>query len=165
MEQEKKDVEEQESKQLPTQETKNTHSHDCKLTLTKYIVSFCVASLITFIVFWIKGFFTDNVGVNIQILSDGFVVSGLLLTLFAGMIFISGEGGLIGISFVMRTVVQAFVPMGRKHHETYKKYRERKLGTAKKTSGSTIFFTGLFFLTVGIIFTIIWYAKFYNGNL
>ena len=133
-----------------------------KALLIKYAVCFGVASAITLAVFWIKGFFTDNLGVNIQILSDGFFVSGILLTLFAGMMFVSGEGALIGISFVLRNVVLAFVPMGRKKHEVYAKYRERKLASMKKSSDHCILFTGLFFLLIGIIFTVIWYTNFYN---
>ena len=125
-------------------------------------MSFGVAALITLTVFWIKGFFTHSLSVNIQILSDGFTVSGLLLTLFAGMMFVSGEGALVGIGFVLRNVVQAFVPMGRKNHEVYAKYRERKLAKAKKTNYNCILVTGLIFLFIGIIFTVIWYVKFYQ---
>ena len=134
-----------------------------KSLLTKYIVCFCVASLITVAVFWSKGFFTDSIAVNIQILSDGFFVSGILLTLFAGMMFISSEGALIGIGFVLRNVIQAFIPMGRKKHELYAQYRERKLSEAKKSTDNCILFTGLFFLLIGTIFTIIWYTNFYNA--
>ena len=130
--------------------------------MIKYIICFCVASLITFIVFWIKGFFTDSPAVNIQILSDGFSVSGVLLTLFAGMMFVSGEGALIGIGFVLRNVVLTFVPMGRAKHETYAQYRERKLSGQKKSSDHSILVTGLLFLFVGILFTVIWYVKYYN---
>lgn len=133
-----------------------------KALLTKYLVCFGIASLLTFIVFWIKGFFAHSLAVNIQVLADGFTVSGLLLTLFAGMMFISGEGALIGISFVLRNVVQAFVPMGRRHHEVYAKYRERKLGEMKKSGDHCILITGLFFLFIGILFTVIWYVKFYQ---
>ncbi|MBQ5602028.1 MAG: DUF3899 domain-containing protein [Clostridia bacterium] len=133
-----------------------------KALLIKYAVCFGVASVITLLVFWSKGFFTDNLGVNIQILSDGFFVSGILLTLFAGMLFVSGEGALIGISFVLRNVVLAFTPMGRKHHEVYAKYRERKLASMKKSGDHCILFTGLFFLLIGIVFTVIWYTNFYN---
>lgn len=133
-----------------------------KSLLTKYIVCFCVASLITVAVFWSKGFFTDSIAVNIQILSDGFFVSGILLTLFAGMMFISSEGALIGIGFVLRNVILAFVPMGRKKHELYAQYRERKLSEIKKSTDNCILFTGLFFLLIGTIFTIIWYTNFYN---
>ncbi|MBQ7386901.1 MAG: DUF3899 domain-containing protein [Clostridia bacterium] len=119
--------------------------------------------MITFIVFWIKGFFTDSVGVNIQILSDGFFVSGILMTCFAAMMYISGEGALIGIGFVLRNIVLAFTPMGRNRHEVYSKYRERKLSEKKKSGGDhAILLTGLLFLAVGIIFTVIWYVNFYN---
>lgn len=133
-----------------------------KAVLIKYIVCFGVASLITLAVFWIKGFFTHSLAVNVQILSDGFFVSGALFTLFAGMLYISGEGGLIGISFVLRNVVQAFTPMGRKNHEFYAQYRERKLKSIKKAGGHCILITGLFFLTVGVVLTVIWYVNFYN---
>ena len=153
MEQENYNVEQPEKKGL---------SPEGKARLIKYAVCFGVASLITFIIFWVKGFFTDNTGVNIQILSDGFCVSGLMLTMFAGMMFISGEGALIGIGFVMKSVVNTFIPMGRKNHETYKQYRERKIGNVKKASDNCILFTGLFFLLIGVIFTVIWYTNFYN---
>ena len=133
-----------------------------KALLVKYIICFAVASLITVAVFWSKGFFGHSVAVNIQILADGFFVSGILLTLFAGMMFISGEGALIGIGFILRSVVLTFIPMGRQKHEKYADYRERKLRGMKKTKDHCILVTGLLFLIVGIIFNIIWYVKFYN---
>ena len=133
-----------------------------KSLLVKYIICFCIAALIAFVVFWIKGFFVHSLAVNLQILSDGFFVSGILMTLFAGMMFVSGEGALIGIQFVLRNVIMTFIPMGRKRHEFYKDYRDRKLSEIKKSSDHCILVTGLFFLTVGIILTIIWYVNFYN---
>ena len=135
-----------------------------KALLTKYLICFGVASLITFIIIWIKGFFTDRIAVNIQILSDGFFVSGILLTLFAAMMYVSGEGALIGIGFVLRNVILTFIPMGRKHHELYAQYRERKLAERKASAGDNcILVTGLFFLTIGVILSLIWYANFYTA--
>ena len=133
-----------------------------KSLLIKYSVCFGIASLITFIVFWIRGFFTDNVGVNIQILSDGFFISGILFCAIAGMLFISDEGGFLGITYVIRNVVLIFIPMGRSKHELYADYRERKLNEYKKRFDFCILVTGLIFLIVGIIFTVIWYVKFYT---
>ncbi len=133
-----------------------------KQLLIKYIICFGAACLITFIVFWIKGFFTHGPAENMQVLADGFFVSGILITLFAGMMYVSGQGALIGIGFVLRNVVLAFTPMGRAKHEVYAKYRERRMSEMKKSSDHAILFTGLLFLTVGIIFTVIWYTKFYN---
>lgn len=135
---------------------------DNKALLLKYITCFAIASLIAIAVFWSKGFFGHPTAVNIQILADGFFVSGILLTLFAGMMFVSREGALIGISFVMRNVVLAFIPMGRKKHEVYRDYRERKLKELKKTNDKSILVTGLFFLMIGIVFTVIWYKNYYN---
>ncbi|MGM9642151.1 MAG: DUF3899 domain-containing protein [Eubacteriales bacterium] len=133
-----------------------------KALLVKYIVCFAVASLITVAVFWYKGFFAHSLAVNIQILADGFSVSGLLLSLFAGMMFISGEGALIGIGFVLRNIVLAFIPLGRLRHEKYADYRERKMQELKKTTDHAILWTGLLFLITGIVFNVIWYVNFYN---
>lgn len=133
-----------------------------KSLLIKYAVCFCIAALIAVTVFWIKGFFVHSVAVNIQILSDGFFVSGSLMLLFAGMMYVSSEGALIGISFVLRNIVQAFLPMGRRNHEFYAQYRERKLEEMKKPSDRCALVVGAIFLLTGVIFTIIWYANFYN---
>ena len=97
----------------------------------KWLICFGVASLITLGVFFIKNFFTDNIGRNIQVLADGFSVSGLLMTMFAGLLFVSGEGAFIGIGFIMRSVALTFIPMGRKMHELYRDYRERKVKELK----------------------------------
>ncbi len=136
---------------------------ETKVTLTKYAICFGVEALIAFLVIWSKGFFTGSTAVNIQILSDAFFVSGILMTLFAGMLYVSGEGALIGIGFVLRNVVLAFIPMGRAKHERYADYRERKLSEAKKRNDSCILVTGLFFLFIGIVLTVIWYVNFYNA--
>ena len=134
-----------------------------KGTLIKYAVCFGIEALIAFFVIWSKGFFTESAAVNLQILSDAFFVPGVLMTLFAGMLYVSGEGALIGIGFVLRNVVLAFIPMGRARHERYIDYRARKLSEAKKTNYSSILLTGLFFLAVGIVLSLIWYVMFYNA--
>ena len=133
-----------------------------KKLLIKYLICFGVASLLTLAVFWIKGFFTDSLSVNLQILSDGFVISGLLLVSFAGLLYINGEGGLIGVSFIFRNILLAIIPMGRMKHEVYAKYYERKMETLKKSREAAALVVGLIFLAIGIVFTVIWYVKFYQ---
>ena len=133
-----------------------------KNLLIKYLVCFAIASLIALGIFWTKGFFTDSLAVNLQILADGFSVSGFLLLAFAGMMYISGEGGLIGVSFVLRNVVLAFIPLGRLKHEVYAKYRERKMKELQESRNSAALVVGLIFFFVGLLFTVIWYVKFYK---
>ena len=135
---------------------------ETKVKLIKYAVCVGVEAVIAFLVIWSKGFFTDSTAVNLQILADAFFVAGILMTLFAGMLFVSGEGALIGIGFVLRNVVLAFIPMGRARHELYVDYRARKLGEAKKRNNSSILVTGLSFLIIGVVLTAIWYVTFYN---
>lgn len=131
--------------------------------LKNYGICAGIEALIAFLVIWAKGFFAHSLAVNIQILSDAFFVSGILMTLFAGMMYVTSEGALIGIGFVLRNVVLAFIPMGRARHEKYIDYRERKLAKANKSGIHYPLVTGLVFLFIGVVFTVIWYEVFYNA--
>ena len=135
---------------------------ETKVTLRNYGICVGIEAVIAFLVIWSKGFFTQSAADNIQILSDAFFVPGILMTLFAGMMYISGEGALIGIGFVLRNVALTFVPMGRAKQERYADYRARKLSQTKKHNTGCILVTGLVFLFIGIVFTVIWSAVFYN---
>ena len=135
---------------------------ETKVKLRNYGICVAIEVLIAFLVIWSKGFFTDRASVNVQILADAFFVSGILMTLFAGMMYVSSEGALIGIGFILRNVVLFFVPMGRTKHELYADYRERKLKEAKKHDTRCILVTGLIFLFIGIVLTVIWNQVFYN---
>ena len=135
---------------------------ETKVTLRNYAICVGIELVIAFLVIWSKGFFAHSLAVNIQILSDAFFVAGILMTLYAGLMYVSGEGALIVIGFVLRNVALSFVPMGRMRHEKYADYRARKLGAIKKQSNSYVLVTGLIFLFIGIVFTVIWYAAFYN---
>ena len=135
---------------------------ETKVTLRNYAICFGIEALIVFLVIWLKGFFTESTAVNLQILSDAFFVAGLVLTLFAGMNYVTGEGVLVGLQYVLRHAVLTFIPMGRTKYERYADYRERKLSETKKHNESCILVTGLVFLFIGIILTGIWYLKFYT---
>ena len=101
----------------------NAVKQETKVTLRNYGICVGIEVLIGFLVVWSKGFFTQSAAVNVQILADAFFVAGILMTLFAGLMFVSSEGALIGIGFVLRNVVLAFIPMGRTKHEKYADYR------------------------------------------
>lgn len=128
-----------------------------KALLTRYIVCFCVAAGIVFAVFTMKGFFGSDLKQNMQILHDAFFSAGALMMLFSGLLYVSGEGAFLGVGFVLGKAVKALLPFGRKEHETYAQYRERKLEKAKKSSDKCIFLTGLFFFLISLIFLAIWY--------
>ena len=135
---------------------------ETKAALRNYGICVAVETLIAFLVIWSKGFFGQSAAVNVQILADAFFVSGILMTLFAGLLYVSSEGALIGIGFVLRNVVLTFIPMGRARQERYADYRARKLGEAKKRNSTCILVTGLIFLFIGVVLTVIWTVAFYN---
>lgn len=134
-----------------------------RATWEKYAASIGIELLIAFLVAMSKGFFGESASVNVQILADSFFVPGVLMTLFAGMMFISGEGALIGISFVLRNVVLAFIPMGRAKHEAYADYRARKLTKTQKSGIRYVLLPGLAFLVIGIALSLYWSVAYYGG--
>ena len=133
---------------------------ETKATLRNYAICFGIEALIAFLVIWSKGFFAHSAAVNLQILADAFFVSGLLMTLFACLMYISEEGFFISLGYVMRDALGFILP--RKEYERYYDYRERKMSKAKKYEKKHIFVTGLTFLIIGIALTAIWAAIFYN---
>ena len=137
-------------------------NEETKEKLRSYGICVGVALVIGFLVIWSKGFFTQSLSSNMIIWSDAFSVPGILLTLFAGLMYVSGEGALIGIGFVMRNVVLFFIPMGRKRQERYADYRERKLSKAQKRNNRPVLFSGLAFLFIGVLLNVIWSSMFYN---
>ena len=133
-----------------------------KVMLRKYAICFGIEAFIMFLVIWANGFFTQSIAVDIQIIADACFIAGILMVFFAAMMYISGEGGLIGIGFLLKNAVLTFIPIGRAKHEKYIDYRTRKISEAKNNNNSHILVTGLIFVFIGLVFTVIWYVKFYN---
>lgn len=134
---------------------------ESKVTVREYAICFGIGVFIAFLVIWANGFFTESPAVNVQILSDAFFTAGILMTLLAAMMYVSSEGALLGIGFILRNVVLTFIPMGREKHEKYIDYRARKLSERKERSNRSILVTGLIFVFIGIVLTVIWYTNFY----
>ena len=135
---------------------------ETKVKLRNYAICIIAELLIGFLVIWSKGFFAHSLAVNLQILADAFFVAGIMMTLFAGLMFVSREGALVGIGYVLRSAFYFFIPMGRARWERYGDYRERKLEKAKDRNCGCVLVTGLVFLFIGLALTGIWYVKFYN---
>lgn len=124
-----------------------------KALLRNYLISFGVATLIVLLVLTIKSF-----EMSIAVLCDAFSTAGLLLILFCGLMYVSGEGVFVPIKFIFSRVARAFIPGARTgKEETYAQYRESQTGKKHASVNSCMFFTGLIFLLIGVIFLILWY--------
>lgn len=97
-----------------------------------------------------------------RILSDGFSIPGLLL-LFAGlMIWLSNQGALNGVSYVLHYVVQSLLFLGRRgaNVETYGEYVEKR--REKATKG----FAFLFVLAAAcLLISGVFVAMYYKANV
>ena len=135
---------------------------ETRRTLRNYAICVAVELVIAILVIWSKGFFAHSGAVNLQIAADAFFVAGILMTLFAGLMYVSGEGALVGVQYVLRNAILIFFPMGRARIEPYRDYRERKMAALKDKQNSSILITGLIFLSIGLVLTFIWYKRFYQ---
>ena len=127
-----------------------------KKILYKYLACLCVGVSMVVVIFAINDFDFDGPKTSMRILHDAFFTAGALMSLFAGLLYASGEGAFLGIGYALKGAIRVFVPVWRKEHETFKDYRERKIAKAKPQGVRSIFFTGLFFLLISIIFLMIW---------
>ena len=136
-------------------------SRDKKSLFIKYLVCVCIAVSIMFVVFLIQGLFNSkpkDTREILRILQNGFCIPGLLMMLFSGLMFVSDEGGFLGISYVFGRALRVFIPIIGKDPETYAQYRERKAG--KKGTGNAklcVLITGAAFFLISMIILIVWY--------
>ena len=120
--------------------------------LKRYSICFAVGCGIVLLVLALKG-----LSLRIDVLSDAFSTAGLLMILFAGLLWVSGEGMFIGIGYALKNALRLFIPALGKRWETYTRYRQRNAEKDKPQGQGSFFLTGLFFLAVGIIFLVIWW--------
>lgn len=128
-----------------------------KKVLLKYLACFGIASAMLFIFFAIKGFDFGGLKSALQLLCDAFFVVGALWLLFAGFVYVSGEGVFFGLGFAFKGMLGVFVPHLRDNRETFRQYRERKLEEHKSKVQGCIVITGLVLLAIGFILLIIWH--------
>ena len=88
-------------------------------------------------------------------LSDGFIIPGVIFIAVGLLIFLSNEGALRGVGYVVKRAVLMLLPFLGAKHETYAEY----CANYKKANGFSFFFIiGGLFTLAGIIFTILFYT-------
>ena len=119
--------------------------------LKRYSICFTVGTGIVCLVFALNGF-----SLTVEALSDAFSVAGLAMTLFALLLFVSGEGAFLGLGYALKNAVRLFLPAFRRNVETYTQYRARKTEQPKSQAQTPLFCMGIVFLSIGILFLTIW---------
>jgi hypothetical protein len=94
-----------------------------------------------------------------RLLCDALTIPGLLMILSGALLWASNEGAFLGVSYVMRIVVSAFIPGKHKVvHEKYGDYMERK-GQKKVHGYAFLFWSGLMTMTIALVFFVLYYLQ------
>ena len=113
--------------------------------ILKYSISFLIATGIFFLVISIRNIYsTTDLQQIYRYLSDGFIIPGVLFIAVGLLIFLSNEGALRGVGYVVKRAVLMLLPFLGAKHETYAEY----CANYKKANGFSFFFIIFFRLFV-----------------
>lgn len=124
----------------------------------KYLISLAVGAVFVLIVLWVEEYFqaTEKLA-QYKILSDAFTFAGVILMLFAALVFISSKGGFDGIGYALGKLVRMLIPFADRKDETYADYKERKRAKGVTRGYACVFFSGLVYFAVSLIFIALYY--------
>ncbi len=130
-------------------------------TIIKYAVTVAIGAVMSCLILsnYEYAKVTDVVR-KYKILCDAFSVPGILIMMLGCLVYLSNEGALDGVSFLVGSLFKRLFPFGQwreERHESYSEYVERK--RAKRVKGyGFVFVVGAGFLAVSLIFYILFYS-------
>lgn len=127
-----------------------------KVKLIQYGVSFAIGIVITVTFLVQKDVLSLQGKELLRILGDAFTIPGLLLVFSGLLVWLSNEGSLDGITYVVSYAFNRLIPNAAHKGETYGEFLERKHG--KKPAGfAFLLVTGLVFLAVSVVFLVLYH--------
>lgn len=131
-----------------------------KSPLIRYGVCAVVATALLFLILQLNGFWKlTEPQDRLRVLCDAFSIPGALLILASGLVFARNAGAFNGLFYGLRTAKEIFLPFLPHEHVKYQEYLKKREEKRIKGYGF-IFFTGLAFLTVGMILLVIFHVKY-----
>ena len=138
--------------------------NNTKNTAIKYLVTTGIALLGAIVILWSRNFIAiDDLAQKFRALADAFCVPGVILMCFSGLIWVSSDGFFDGLGYAFSRVGGMFIPAYKAKHETFLDYKQKKHDKrAEKNSGSLwfVFFVGLGFFLVSLVFTLLYNLNF-----
>lgn len=120
-----------------------------------YIIATVVAASIAVAVYASRGLTAESTQADrYRALCDTFTVPGVLLTAFGALLWVAGEGALIGVSWLVKYAVFALIPGKAADRVGYREYVEMHKDKPKHTH-LYLFAVGGVFLAVAAVFLIL----------
>lgn len=128
-----------------------------KKRLIQYGITTAIGAVMVYLLLVVRGFWElTTLTEKYRTLADAFTIPGVVLMLVAALVWISNEGLFNGISYAAKVVKHMFLPSKQYKHETYYDHVQSRDGKRVKGYGF-IFFTGLAFMVVAVVFIILFY--------
>lgn len=122
--------------------------------ILRYLITLLAAGGLLLLVLWVNDYWSATALVDkYRILADGFTVPGVILIMVTALIRLSSEGAFDGIGYAIRQGAYMLMPKKYKH-ETYYDYKKSK-GEKKPHGYSCMFFVGVVFVLISIVFIIL----------
>ena len=118
--------------------------------MKKFWISFIVCSVCSLLTAWLRGVFVQTAPIYVfHILSDSFLVVGILATCIALLIFVSNEGTFDMIVYGLKSFWSFFKKDMSRKHDTFYDYRTAR--QEKKVPFLFLLICGLFFLLMSVL--------------
>lgn len=96
---------------------------------------------------------------RLRLLSDAFLIPGLLLILSGVLYWCAGKGSFDGLAYSVGVFCRSVFSPGKLERETYQEYLQRKQEKrAKRTGSRFLYLTGGVFLVLSAIFLLCFYV-------
>ncbi|GFH93733.1 hypothetical protein IMSAGC003_00261 [Lachnospiraceae bacterium] len=132
-------------------------------TLIKYTSAVVFCAALSWLYLALREFASAPELEQYRMLSDAFLIPGLLMVLFGLLVILSGKGALDGISYALRRAVGMLLPGTGLRNERYFDYVERKREKPLRGYGF-LFVVGGGFLLVSIFYYIRFYQLYLPGK-
>ena len=133
---------------------------DGRKLLFKYSITVAIGAIIAVFLMWQHNLLGAESNMSrFHILSDAFVVPGMLILLSGVLVWVSNFGIFDTLGYAGSRVGSMFIPFYRKSfdHQTFYDYKESRKG--KRISGySFMFVVGGAFFIIGVVFLILYFA-------
>lgn len=128
-----------------------------KKSILKYVIGYASCAAVAYLYLSLRDFTAAPELERCRMLSDAFLIPGLLMILFALLIMITNEGALDGISYMAGRAISMLIPGLRKRDESFYDYIQRKRDHRLRGYGF-LFVVGGCSLVVSLYF----YIRFYQ---
>lgn len=129
-----------------------------KKIIIKYGISLVVGAALVLLFLDLNGFYVaETILEKYKLLADAFTIPGVVFIMVAALVWVSTTGFFDILSYALGRAFRALVPGGAaRSPESYHDYKEKK-AEARFSGYSFILYTGIIFLVIGIVFTVLFF--------